>query len=115
MDVVPLFADVDSNRVVGVAMDAFGTRSGIWFARRAAPCCPQTSGVSPCGEPRCWAIRELASGVGWRLIERAPPRYSRDFAPDTWRWNCVGPGAVPRCSVAPGHEQLCELWKTFTG
>jgi len=41
MDVVPVFADVDSNGVAGFAMDAFETRSGIWCARRAALCRPQ--------------------------------------------------------------------------
>jgi len=114
MDVVPLLADVDANGVVGFAMDAFGTRSGIRFAR-AAICRPQMVGVSFCGEPRCRAIREVASSVGWRLAERAPHGHPRDFALDTRPRSRAGPGGALRCSVAPGHEQLCELWKTFTG
>jgi len=114
MDVAPVFVDVDSNGVARFAVDAFETRSGIWCARRAALCCPQLTGVSLCREPRCRAIRELASGVGRRLAEHVLRRHSRDFARDArWR-NCAGPGGMPRCAVAPGHEQLCELWKTFT-
>lgn len=106
-----MFADVDSNGVAGVAMDAFETRSGIWCARCAVPCCPQMTSVSFCGEPRCRASREVASSVE-RLAERAPRGHMRDFAIDARI--CAGAGEISRCFVAPGHEQLCELWKTFT-
>jgi hypothetical protein len=114
MDVVPVFADVDLNGVAGFAIDAFETRSGISYARRAALRRPPTASVSLCGEPRCRAIKEFASGVGWMLDERVPRGQWRDLALDAGQPGCAGSGGTPRCAVAPGHEQLCELWKTFT-